>query len=99
MIERYTESPEIMTWVDSEQAALIVQFTLLDTEKENITLMMDENGCYLSASADDVQYIATLSFLRAVKPAEANATYQDSYLTVNAPFKDPLNSYIKVAIE
>jgi HSP20 family molecular chaperone IbpA len=99
MIERYTESPEIMTWVDSEQSALIVQFTLVDTAKENITLMMDENGCYLSASADDVQYIATVSFLRAVKPADTKATYQDSYLTVSAPLKDPLDSYLKVAIE
>jgi hypothetical protein len=99
MIEEYTESPEIMTYVDSELSALIVQFTLVDTEKENITLMMDENGCYLSASANDVQYIATLSFLRAVKPAEAKATYQDSYLIVNVPFKDSLNSYIKVAVE
>jgi HSP20 family molecular chaperone IbpA len=99
MDEKYTESPEIMSWVDSEQSKLIVQFTIINSEKENITLMMNENGCYLSASAEDIEYVATLSFLSAVKPADAKATYEDGYLTIVVPFENPLDSYLKVPVE
>jgi HSP20 family protein len=99
MDQEYTESPEIITWVDSGQSMLKVQFTLIQAEAENITLMMNENGCYLSVPAEDVEYVATLSFLNAVKPAEAKATYTDGYLTVTVPFKEPLNNYVKVPVE
>jgi HSP20 family molecular chaperone IbpA len=95
----YTESPDMISWVDGEQSKLIVQFTMIDTEKENITLMINENGCYLSAPAGDISYVATLSFLQAVKPAEAKATYEDGYFTVEIPFKDPLTNYVKVPVE
>jgi HSP20 family molecular chaperone IbpA len=100
MEEKYTESPDIMSWVDSEESKLTVQFTIINSEKENITLMMNENGCYLSASAEDnIEYITTFSFLNAVKPTEAKATYEDGYLTIVVPFRDPLDSYLKVPVE
>jgi HSP20 family molecular chaperone IbpA len=97
--EKYTESPDMISWVDGEQSKLIVQFTIINCEKENITLMMNENSCYLSASADDAEYVATFSFLQAVKPAETKATYEDGYLTIVAPFKDPLINYVNVPVE
>jgi len=96
---KYTESPDMISWVDSEQSKLTVQFTIIDTDKEKISLRMNENGCYLSASADDVEYVATLSFLQAVQPAEAKATYEDGYLTIVVPFKDPLSNYVIVPVE
>jgi HSP20 family molecular chaperone IbpA len=99
MTEKYTESPEIVSWVDSAGAVLNVQFTILQAERDKINLMMNENGCYLSAPSDDVEYGATFSFLHPVKPAEAKATYQDSYLTIEVPLKEPLNQYVKVPIE
>jgi HSP20 family molecular chaperone IbpA len=97
--QKYTESPEIMSWVDSAQSLLIVQFTVIQAEQENITLMMNEDGCYLSAPTEDVEYIATLSFLHPVKPSETTATYKDGYLTVKAPLKEPLNQYIKIQVK
>jgi HSP20 family molecular chaperone IbpA len=100
MDDKYTESPDVMSWVDSEESKLTVQFTIINSEKENITVMMNENGCYLSASADDnLEYRATFSFLNAVKPNEAKATYENGYLTIVAPFKDPLDSYVEVPVE
>ena len=99
MQEKYTESPETVSWIDAEQSKLTLQFTLVNAEQENITLMMNENGCYLSVPTEDSEYVSTLSFLHAVKPAEAKATYKDGYLTVEVPFKDALNDYVKVPVE
>ena len=99
MQERYTESPETVSWVDAEQSTLNLQFTLINAEQENISLMMNEHGCYLSVPTDDSEYVSTLSFLHAVKPAEAKATFKESYLTVEVPFKDTLSNYVKVPVE
>jgi HSP20 family molecular chaperone IbpA len=97
--EEYTENPEIITFVDGEQSKLHVEISLVNVEKENISLMMDENGFYLHAPAEDVTYVATLSFLRTIKPSEAKAVFDDGYLRIEAPFSDPLKNYVKVPIE
>ena len=99
MQENYTESPETMSWVDAGQSKLTLQFTLINTELENISLMMNEHGCYLSVPTDDTEYVSTVSFLHAVKPAEAKATFKDGYLKIEVPFKDVLSSYVKVPVE
>jgi HSP20 family molecular chaperone IbpA len=99
MEERYTESPDIITYVDSEQSQLILEFSLVLVDKENINLMMNENGCYLFAPSEDLDYVATVSFISPVKPAEAKATFQDSILIVKLPFKEALQTHIKVPID
>jgi HSP20 family molecular chaperone IbpA len=97
--EKYTETPETVSWVDAGQSKLTIQFTLINAEQENISLMMNERGCYLSVPTEDSEYVSTLSFLHTVKPAEAKATFGDGYLTVEVPFKDPLDNYVKVPVE
>lgn len=99
MIERYTESPDVITSVDSEQSLLTLEFSLVQVDKENITLMMNENGCYLSAPTEDADYVATLSFLSPVKPSETKAIFKDGILIVKVPFKEPLQNYVKVLVE
>jgi HSP20 family protein len=98
MGEKYTENPDIITFVDSEQSKLKLEISFVSVERENINLMMNERGCYFSALSDDVEYVATLSFLRAVKPSEAKATFSDGFLRIEIPFKDPLEGYVKVPI-
>ena len=99
MQEKYTESPETVSWIDAERSKLTLQFTIINAEQENISLMMNEDGCYLSVPTEDSEYVSTLSFLHAVKPGEAKATYKDGYLTVEVPFKDALNDYVMVPVE
>jgi HSP20 family molecular chaperone IbpA len=97
--EKYTETPETVSWVDPGQSKLTFQFTLINAEQENISLMMNERGCYLSVPTDDSEYVSTVSFLHTVKPAEAKATFANGFLTVEVPFKDPLTNYVKVPVE
>jgi HSP20 family protein len=98
--ENYTETPDIITFVDSKQSKLMIEISLVSVEKEDINLMMDENGCFFSAPAEGgVEYVATVPFLRAVKPSEAKAVYTDSFLKIEIPFKDTLENFVKVPIE
>lgn len=98
-MEMDKETPRILTYFDSGQSKLIVEFTLLGVEAKDINLMMFEEGCYLSAPAEDLEYAATLSFCRPVKPAEAKAKYEASILRVEVPLKDALENAVKVPIE
>jgi HSP20 family protein len=97
--ENYTETPNIITFVDSKHSRLMIEISLVSVEKEDIKLMMDENGCFLSAPAEGgVEYVATLSFLRAVKPSEAKALFTDGFLKIEVPFKNTLENFVKVTI-
>lgn len=98
-MEIYKETPEIISWIDSEQSKLTMEITLLEVEKENMQLMMNENGCYLFAPSEVSEYVAVLSFPSPVKPSEARAQYRDGYLVVEVPFKEPLADYIRIAVE
>jgi HSP20 family molecular chaperone IbpA len=97
--EELMEHPEIITFVDAEKSELHIEITLINTEKENVSLMMDEKGLYLSAPSEDVNYVTTLSFIRPVKPSEAKATLWDGYLRIEVPFMEPLENYIKVPVQ
>lgn len=98
LLERYTESPDLITSVDKDQSQLILEISLVQVDKENIKLMMNENGYYLIANSEDSDYVSTLSFLAPVKPSEAEAKFQDGILIVKVPFKEPLQNYIQVPI-
>lgn len=100
MEENFTETPDIITFVDSKHSKLMIEIALVSVEKEDVNLMMDENGCFLSASAEGgVEYVATIPFLREVKPSEAKAVYTDGFLKIEVPFKDTLDNFVKVPIE
>ena len=100
MEEKYTETPDIITFVNGEEAKLMIEISLISVEKEDINLMMDEKGCFFSASAEGgIEYVGTIPFLREVRPSEAKATYDESYLKIEVPFKDTLENFVKVPIE
>ena len=99
MEDLYYELPEIISYVDSEQSKLFLEIAMLNIETENINLMMNETGFYLSTPADDVHYATTFAFPSPVNPSEAKAHYIDGYLKVEVPFKDPLKDYVKVPVK
>lgn len=99
MQEEFTEKPEVITFVDQEKSTLHIEVALVNLETDNISLMMDENGFFLSAPSEDVKFVTTMSFLRPVRPSEAKAVFEDSFLRIEVPFRDPLENYVKVAIE
>jgi HSP20 family molecular chaperone IbpA len=98
-MEKYTETPEIISRIDSEQSKLVCEITLIDVEKDQINLMVNENGCYLSALSDAAEYVAVLTFPSPVNPSETKAEYRDSYLIVEFSFKNPITDYIKIPAE
>ena len=97
-MDTYTETPDIISRVDTEQSKLILEITLLEVEKEKISLLVNENGCYLSAPSEVAEYVAVLTFPSPVNPSDTKATYGDGYLVVEIPFKNPLTDYIRIPV-
>ncbi|MCG2720564.1 MAG: hypothetical protein L6290_00900 [Thermodesulfovibrionales bacterium] len=99
MEELYTETPEIISFVDTERSILAIEIALLDVEKENINLMISEDGCYFSAPSDNTLYVATLSFLCPADPAGAKAKYKEGYLKIDIPLKGDIKNFTKILVE
>jgi HSP20 family molecular chaperone IbpA len=98
-MEKFTESPDIISRIDSEHSKLILEITLVDVEKDQINLMVNEHGLCLSAPSEVSEYEAILTFPSPVKPSETKARYADGYLIVEIPFKETLTDYTKISIE
>jgi len=96
--ELYSETPETVCSIDVEKSALMIEFTMLEVEKEDISLMIGENGCYLSAPSGSTLYVATLSFPCPADPAGAKALYEDGYLKVEIPLREEIKNFIKVPV-
>jgi HSP20 family molecular chaperone IbpA len=78
----------------------MIEISLIGVEEADITLMMDEKGCFFSAPAEGgLEYVGTIPFLREVTPSGAKAAYVDSFLKIEVPFKDTLENFIQVPVE
>jgi HSP20 family molecular chaperone IbpA len=99
MTERFKESPEITSRLDAEQSKFVIEFSMLEVEKESIKLTMFEGGCSLSAHTDDSDYVSLVSFPCPVIPSETKAFFDEGYLIIEAPLKDGLQGAIEISIE
>ena len=45
------------------------------------------------------EYVSALALARPVKPAKAEAVYENGLLRIEVPFKDPMEDAVKVAVK
>jgi len=98
MLEKCKEAPDICSYLNNDQSKFIIEFTLVSVDKENISLTMNEHGCYLFAQSEDVDYTATFSFFCPVNPLKANASFEEAILTVEVPLKNALKDTVTVPV-
>ena len=91
--------PELVAYVDDEHKKLTIEVTIPGAARKDIDLKMHGDSFYLSAPARDVEYVAAYSFCCPVKPDKAQASYDNGILTIEAPFKDPMEDSIKIPVK
>jgi HSP20 family molecular chaperone IbpA len=99
MQEKFNEAPEITSYLDVDQSRFVIEFSMMEVEKESISLTVFENGCSLFAPTSDSNYVALVSFPSPVDPTKAKATFDSGYLKVEAPLKDGLGTAVKLTVE
>jgi HSP20 family protein len=92
-------SPHTIAYADAENGKLAVEFEIPGAPVETVDLRLLEDSVHLLAPAKDVEYVASLALGWPVKPAKAEATYENGMLRIEVPFKDPMEDAVKVAIK
>ena len=98
-VERMKVAPDTVAYADGEQHKLIVEFAIPGAPTETIDVKVLEDSVYLLAPARDIEFVSALALGWPVKPAKAEATYENGLLRIEVPFKDPMEDAVKVAIK
>jgi HSP20 family protein len=96
--ERMKVAPDTVAYADGEHHKLIVEFAIPGAPTETIDVKILEDSVYLLAPARDIEYVSALALGWPVKPAKAEANYQNGLLRIEVPFKDPMEDAVKVPI-
>ena len=92
-------APEIVAYTDDKNTKITAEISLPGIPIENVDLKLHEDGMYLSAPTRDVEYVAALTFFCPVNKSKATASYDNGLLTVEIPFKDPMEDTVKVPVK
>ena len=97
--DRIKVAPETVAYADQERHQLIVEFAIPGAPTETIDVKILEDSVYLLAPARDIEYVSALALGWPVKPAKAEARYENGLLRIEVPFKDPMEDAVKVTIK
>jgi len=97
--EKIKVAPDICAFVDDMHSKATLEITIPGVKKKDIKIKMHKDSFNLSASREDIEYVASLSFCCPVKPEAAKATYDNGLLRIEVPFKDPMEDAVKVPVE
>ncbi len=99
MAEILRLSPVISTYPDDNYKNLTIEVVLPGVEKENISFKVTENGFYLKASKEGVDYIDSYAVCCPISPEKAVAKYSNGLLKVTVPFQQAFENAVDVKIE
>ena len=96
---RIKVAPNTVAYADEGNLKLVVEFAIPGAPTDTIDVKILEDSIHLTAPARDIEYVAALALGWPVKPAKAEATYENGLLRIEVPFKDPMEDAVKVAIK
>ena len=96
---RIKVAPNTVAYADAENHKLVIEFAIPGAPTGTIDVKILEDSIHLTAPARDIEYVSALALGWPVKPAKAEATYENGLLRIEVPFKDPMEDAVKVAIK
>jgi HSP20 family protein len=92
-------SPDICAYSDETEKNLKIEVELPGAKKEQIKLKMEEDGVYIDAKTDNVEYLGSYALCCPVIPKKAKAQYKEGLLKITVPYKEPFVEALEIPIK
>lgn len=92
-------SPAICAYPDDKNENLQIEVVLPGVEKKDISFKISEDGFYVKATKEGVEYADSYSICCPVNPDKATANYSNGLLKVTVPYQQPFENAVDVKIE
>lgn len=92
-------SPAICAYPDDQYENLQIEVVLPGVEKKDISFKISEDGFYVKATKEGVEYADSYSICCPVNPDKATANYSNGVLKVKVPYQQPFEKALDVKIE
>jgi HSP20 family protein len=92
-------SPVICAYPDDKYENLQIEVVLPGVEKKDISFKISEDGFYIRATKEGIEYADSYSICCPVNPDEAKANYSNGLLKVTVPYQQPFENTVDVKIE
>ncbi len=99
MADTLKVSPSICAYPDDKYENLEIEVVLPGVEKKDISFKMTEDGFYIRATKEGVEYADSYAICCPVSPEKAVAKYSNGILKVTVPYQQPFEKVIDVKIE
>jgi len=92
-------SPSICAYPDDKYENLEIEVILPGVEKKDISFKITEDGFYVKAIKEGVEYADSYAVCCPVVPEKAVAKYSNGVLKVTVPYQQPFENAVDVKIE
>lgn len=99
MAEILRLSPVVCIYPDDRCENVTVEIVLPGVEKKDISFKISDDGFYIKATKEGVEYVDSYTFFCPVEPEKAIANYLNGVLKVTVPYKVVPEKLVDVNIE
>lgn len=99
MADTLKVSPSICAYPDDKYENLEIEVILPGVDKKDISFKITEDGFYVKATKEGVEYADSYAVCCPVVPEKAVAKYSNGVLKVTVPYQQPFENAVDVKIE
>ena len=92
-------SPSICAYPDDKYENLEIEVVLPGVEKKDISFKITEDGFYVKAVKEGIEYTDSYAVCCPIVPEKAVAKYSNGILKVTVPYQQPFENAVDVKIE
>ena len=96
--EKIIVSPIVCSYFNDDVTKIRIEVPLPGVKKGDISLKLNEESLFLIAPRDDVRYVTAMAIFCPIVPGKAEAKYENGLLRITAPFKDTMDSPLKIDV-
>jgi HSP20 family molecular chaperone IbpA len=99
MADKTRISPTVCAMPDEKNENLHIEVELPGVEKKDIVLSMHEDGFFIQASRDDLEFVGSYAVCCPIDTDKAKAKYNNGLLSIDVPSMKPRERAKKIPVQ